>query len=421
MKTESQGTPGTNKPRVAATHDFTAKLRQPSLFPTVESYVDWQKSLRKAKAQGTTLPPMPGHAPISINLDLTTACNYRCDHCIDWDVLNSPIKYDFQGLLNSLGTLADKGLKSVILIGGGEPTLHPGFQECVAFLKDRGLQVSVVTNGSRNDKIYEIIDLLDDKDWIRLSLDSGSNETFSAMHKPVRADLSLDEICSWIPKLREKNPKPLIGYSYIIVWEGAEREEGVKIVENIDEIYLATQRAKEAGFSYISLKPFLTRQENGSEVMDPQAAAHLESCIQRIREQVDKARELQTENFRVVESINLLVLEKGNWKDFTKQPKVCHMQALRQVLSPMGLYNCPAHRGVPKAKIAGSDAFRGEQGFGRSMDQTAEILERFDASKECSEVTCLYHDVNWWIENAIEGRLDLSEDGPGEEKRDWFL
>ena len=40
------------------------------------------------------------------------------------------------------------------------------------------------------------------------------------------------------------------------------------------------------------------------------------------------------------------------------------------------------------------------------------MLESFDASHECAEVTCLYHDANWWIERAI---LSIDPDaGPGE-------
>ena len=57
------------------------------------------------------------------------------------------------------------------------------------------------------------------------------------------------------------------------------------------------------------------------------------------------------------ESTNLRVLEQGSWRDFTRQPRTCHMQALRQVLTPMGIFNCPAHRGVEKARVGGADAF----------------------------------------------------------------
>jgi len=415
-------TPDRSEPEVAARHDFTAKLRQPRLFPKVLDYVAWQRAVREAEANGTTPPAMPELAPFSVNLDLTTACNYRCDHCIDWDILNSPIKYRHEQLEQSLANMAERGLESVILIGGGEPTIYPGFSKIVHLLKNLGLQVAIVSNGSRNDVIHGIVDRLEEGDWVRLSLDSGSNETFEAMHRPVKA-LTLDDICSWVPHLRRKNPKPLIGFSYIIVWEGAEREADVPIHENIDEIVMATRRARDYGFNYISLKPFLTRRPDGSEVMDPDAARQeLDQIVARIRAAVDEAKTYETDDFKVVESINLRVLEQGTWHEYTKQPKTCHMQALRQVLSPLGLYNCPAHRGVDKAKLGDGTAWSGTDGVATAENAaTAELLRRFDASVECSEVTCLYHGVNWWLEEAILGHRALTSDDAGAERNDYFL
>ncbi len=406
--------------RPAATHDFSAKLRQPSLFGRVAEYVAWQRALRAARARGEAPPAYPDWAPLSINLDLTTACNYRCDHCIDWDILNKPIKFDLGRLFASLDAMAARGLKSVILIGGGEPTLHPAFVEVVQRLKQRGLSVAVVTNGSRTDRLLEIADLLDERDWIRLSLDAGTNETFVRMHKPVQKDLTLEAICADIPELRARNPKPRVGFSFVITWEGARRDGETEVVENIDEIVPATRLAKAHRFSYISLKPFLTRRGDGSEVLAPEEARHQERTLARIRREVDRAKTFAGDGFEVVESINLLVLEHGNWRDFTRQPRVCHMQALRQVLTPMGLFNCPAHRGVEKAKLAGPEAFAGEAERRALRLSTAGILERFDASRECAEVTCLYHPVNWWLERAIEEGTPL-EDGPAAEREDWFL
>ena len=77
-----------------AIHDFTAKLRQPSVRSHLESYVRWRKELKRARAEGRCDPEPPGVSPISINLDLTTACNFRCDHCIDWDILNTKHRHD---------------------------------------------------------------------------------------------------------------------------------------------------------------------------------------------------------------------------------------------------------------------------------------------------------------------------------------
>jgi wyosine [tRNA(Phe)-imidazoG37] synthetase (radical SAM superfamily) len=401
-------------------HDFTAKLRQPSLREHLTAYVRWRKDLARARAQGRPDPAPPDRAPISINLDLTTACNYRCDHCIDWDILNTKHRHDEETLRSSICTMVERGLRSVILIGGGEPTIYPGFSDFVRFLKDLELEVAIVSNGSRGDKLLEIAGALGPRDWVRLSLDSGSNELFRAMHKPVKKSLTLDEICEWIPRIKAVNPRFQIGFSYIIVWGGASRD-GVAIHENIDEIVMATERARRYGFDYVSLKPVLERGAEGAEVMDPSAAREQERALERIRAEVEKARALATPSFAVRVSTNLRVLEEGSWRDFTRQPRVCHMQALRQVLTPMGTFNCPAHRGVEKARVGGTDAFADETMAALTGRQLADLMDRFDASRECSEVTCLYNGVNWWLEKMIEDPREDIEIERGDERYDFFL
>jgi organic radical activating enzyme len=402
-------------------HDFTAKLRQPSLRGQLERYVRWRKDLRRARAQGRPDPPPPEQAPISINLDLTTACNYRCDHCIDWDILNTKHRHDEETLRSSIIEMVERGLRSAILIGGGEPTIYPGFVDFVRFLKDLELQVAVVTNGSRGDKLLEIAEVLEERDWVRLSLDAGSNELFRAMHKPVKKSLTLDEICAWIPRIKARNPRFQIGYSYIIVWQGASRDD-VAIHENIGEVAMATQRAKDYGFDYIALKPVLERAAGGAEVMDPSTTRDQQSrVVARIREQVDRAQALAGDGFTVRVSTNLRVLEAGSWRDYTKQPATCHMQALRQVVTPMGAFNCPAHRGVEKARVGGVDAYADAAMARLTAGQLSDLMDRFDASLECREVTCLYNGVNWWLEKMIEDPREEIEIESGDERDDFFL
>lgn len=400
-------------------HDFSSKLRQPSAAPTVEAYVEWRRAVRAARASGAEAPAAPEIAPISINLDLTTACNYRCTHCIDWDILNTKHRLAEEDLRASISLMATRGLRSVILIGGGEPTLYPGFSGFVGFLKDLGLQVSVVTNGSRGDRLLEVVERLDERDWIRMSLDSGSNDLFAAMHKPTSSKVTLDAICEWVPKLKAANPAPRIGFSYIIVWSGASREEH-GLHENIHEIVMAAERARDHAFDYIAYKPILERQESGAEVMAPGKAQEEEQrVVARIRAEVERAKEVAGASLDVYESTNLRMLEDGSWRSLTAQPKVCHMQALRQVLTPMGVYNCPAHRGVDKAKLGEKDAYAGPDRAAATGASLAGLLDSFDASHECKEVTCLYNDVNWWLEGLIEDPGRTLE--VGEESRDHFL
>ena len=404
--------------RAAAVHDFARKLQQESMWPYVVDYVRWQRAARKAQAEGRELPANPELAPLSINLDLTTACNYACDHCIDWDILNSKVRHADDELRASLQTMVDRGLKSVILIGGGEPTLYPGFASIVEFLKQLGLSVAVVSNGSRGDRLLAAAPFFTEGDWIRLSLDSGSNDVFRRMHNPSSKTLTLDEICSWMPKIKAANPALQLGFSFVITWKGGSRGD-VKIIENIHEMVMASQRASDSMFDYISFKPFLERQQDGAEVMDPaKTEAELQAVTARIQQNLAEARAIVRPGFRVLASTNLRVLMAGNWRDYTKQPKVCHMQMLRQVVTPLGTYNCPAHRGVEKAKLGGKELW---QVPAAAQHETAKILGAFDASHECREVTCLYNSTNWWLEELVDASAELPTEAPGVEQRDWFL
>jgi len=415
------------KQQLATIFDFTAKLRQPSALPVVRQYLQWQREVRAAAIAGVEPAPMPNIGPLSINLDLTTACNYACDHCIDWDALNLAVKHDDEKLRAAIKDLTSRGLQSVILLGGGEPTLYPGFGSMVIFLKELGLQVAVVTNGSNNDKITEVAEHFTSGDWVRLSLDSGSDATFQAMHHPKGRGIDLDQICASAMGIKRRNPEVQLGYSFVITWQGSEREAGAAVVENLKEMESATERAKRYGFDYISFKPFLTRAEAGAEVMDPaQAAEDHEHLVARLRAGLTAAKRHETELFKVVESINLRVFLDGTWRDYTDQPQLCHMQALRQVMSPLGVFNCPAHRGVEKGRIGDLNAWA--SGSVEAEEQppavggTAKLLQEFDASVECAEVTCLYNPVNHFLEKLVASDEPIDELlGGGTDCGDCFL
>lgn len=389
----------------APIHDFARKLLQPALRPAVLDYVAWRRAVRAARAAGAPPPPMPAAGPLSVNLDLTTACNYACDHCIDWEALNLAVRHEEAELFDALRTLRARGLRSVILIGGGEPTVHPSFGEVVRFLKEElEVQVAVVSNGSRNERIAAAAPRLRAGDWVRLSLDAGSDATFQAMHKPKGKGIGLDEICARAGAIKRANPAVQLGYSFVITWRGA-RRDAVRLVENLHEMEEAAARAKAAGFDYVSFKPFLTRAEAGAEVLDPaQAEQRQEEVHARIRAGLLAAARHEDASFRVVESTNLRVFLDGSWREYTRQPRECHMQALRQVLSPLGTYNCPAHRGVAKARIGGKGAWSG--GGAEGAAGTARVLDGFDASVECREVTCLYHGANHFLEGLVAGAAD---------------
>jgi hypothetical protein len=435
------GSPGTPAPRAAlavrsptggekhvelsAIHDFASKLLQPGILDRLKEYVRWQAALRRTGAtvaETAEIAAVPDFAPVSINLDITTACNYACDHCVDMDILNTGIKYDHQKLLDSLRLMSGKGLRSVIVIGGGEPTVYPKFSETLRFMKALGLQVAVVTNGSGMKKIAEVADCLDGNDWVRLSLDAGSDEVFQAMHKPKRP-ITLDQICEGVPPVKDINPALKVGFSFIITWTGA-FINNTKIVENLHEIVPAAERARRHRFDYISYKPFLTRAErNNAEIVDLQdTETTFDGIVARIRAEVDEAKKLATPEFRVYESTNLKVLENRSYRNYTEQPHNCHMQFFRQVLSPLGMYNCPVYRNQPHGRLGDNAAYAAPRAYNETRRETGVRIRTFDATNECREVTCLYNHANWWIEGLIEHPETMDELTPSTpQEPDYFL
>ena len=123
-------------------HNFLKKITQQLNFHKLEKYIS-------SSIDGNEKEIEKNFYPISINLDLTTSCNYACDHCVDMEILNNGIKFELENLKESLSLLIEKGLKSVIIIGGGEPTVSPFFQTIVELLKLNDIEIGIVTNGSR--------------------------------------------------------------------------------------------------------------------------------------------------------------------------------------------------------------------------------------------------------------------------------
>ncbi len=417
-------TGGEKQVELLGVHDFAGKFRHPELLGRLKAYVRSRSELRRAVEKGQAPPAepaLPDAAPVSINLDLTTGCNYACDHCVDMDILNTPFKFKHDDLMESLRVMAERGLRSVIVIGGGEPTVYRQFEDAIRFMKSLDLRIAIVSNGSGQAKIAKIADCLDKEDWVRLSLDSGHDPTFQAMHKP-RVKVTLEEICEAVPGIKDINDRFQFGFSFIITWKGAFIND-TKIVENLGEMVVAAELAHRNRFDYISFKPFLTRApENNAEIIDlRETDSHFEHVLGRIREQIAEAKTLQDGRFRVVESTNLRVLENGSHRQYMRQPTRCHMHFFRQVLSPLGLFNCPVYRYQPQGRLNDKDGYVNAERYRESLSNTSALIERFDAAHECREVTCLYNHVNWWIEDLIENPDKLDDLHPDEDRAPDFF
>ena len=403
-------------------HDFRGKLSDPRIAPEFQEYLSRARTRRAEIGEGVGAAPAAGYGPVSINLDLTMACDYRCGHCIDADLLNTGLKFEFEEVEASLRVLAARGLRSAILIGGGEPTLHPDFTRIVRLIKSMGLQCAIVSNGAHNDSIAAAAACLEQGDWVRLSLDAGTDRTFQALHRPRRR-ISLEHICRSAAQIKSAQPAAQLGFSFVVMWEG-DGQIAKPAASNVGEMRLAAELAMTHSFDYISFKPMLARNEERAEIVNAgrnasgAAPAVPAAVIEQIRRGLRESEALSAPSFRVVPSRNLLaMLQKSGFERSRRQPRECHMQHFRQVLTPAGVYACPAHWGNPASRIAGRDAYCTGKGFEIAMQATQTQIRKFHATRECREITCIYNDANWWLEDLLESGQELT---PGV-ATNWFL
>lgn len=80
--------------------------------------------------------------------NITRQCNLRCLHCYsDSDSKTYPGELSFQQCQGVLDDLAGFGVPGVLL-SGGEPLIHPRFFDIAGYARQKGLRVTLSTNGT---------------------------------------------------------------------------------------------------------------------------------------------------------------------------------------------------------------------------------------------------------------------------------
>ena len=386
-------------------YDFSSKLRQASVIERLKEYIKWQRSAVKTNDRGI----LPSFSPASINLDLTSSCNFACPHCVDSKIINTGESLKLEDIKRSVDTLKSHGILSIILLGGGEPTLHKDFGEIVRYIKSKSVQLGIVTNGSRLHTVKDIVDLLEKEDWLRISLDAGSQNTFVKSHKP-KTDVTLDDILLNAQEIKTRNPLITLGYSFVIVWEGI-YINGNELCRNIGEMSEAVRRAREHSFDYVSFKPCLIRLQDSQKesLLDKSDEEKEKRIIEEIKSNLEKAESAAMGNLKVLKSVNLRAMLNNELRELKRQPNRCHMQFFSTVVTPSGIFHCPAFRGVDKAKIGECSGYAGEDTFSETLKNLTRSIETFDAGEECKVVACFYHHVNWWVDNFIHSDKSIDE------------
>lgn len=175
-----------------------------------------------------------GDTVISTHISPEGACNLRCPYCsVTFRQTHARIEIDV--IKDYVEKLQSRGLKAVILTGGGEPTAYPLINELVKWLKyDRGLSVALITNGTLSNR-------LDDMAWAAFSWVRVSINMFKDWERRIA-----------IPK-EKLSEDCIVGASMVVTVEHEANDDPSR--DRINLLRAAGRVADRSGAQYVRVLP----------------------------------------------------------------------------------------------------------------------------------------------------------------------
>ncbi|WHH58602.1 tungsten cofactor oxidoreductase radical SAM maturase [Petroclostridium sp. X23] len=152
-----------------------------------------------------------------IYIEVTTKCNFECITCIRSSWQDNLMHMDWETFENILRNLKELPyLESVHFGGFGEPMMHPKIFDMLRSVKELGLRVEMITNGSylSKENINKLIDL--ELDILFTSLDSPEEERYNEIRQGADFQSVSQNIANLQAMKRERKvKKPELGIEFV--------------------------------------------------------------------------------------------------------------------------------------------------------------------------------------------------------------
>lgn len=152
-----------------------------------------------------------------IYIEVTTECNFSCITCIRSSWQDQLIHMDWETFENIIKNLKElPNLESVHFGGFGEPMTHPRIFDMLKAVKDLGLKVEMITNGSylKEENIQKLIDL--ELDLLFTSLDSPDENEYNEIRQGADFQSVSQNVKNLqLIKQKRKTKKPELGIEFV--------------------------------------------------------------------------------------------------------------------------------------------------------------------------------------------------------------
>lgn len=207
--------------------------------------------------------------PWSVEIHPTSKCNHRCIHCSYKERNELRLSMDQDIMKKLIDSIIYMGVKGVYFSGGGEPTVYPDIDSYIKMLYARGVECSLLTNGTRL-KESGILDIANMLNYIAISVPSCNMD----MYEKITGTRFLGKVLDVPKEIKDKHKEnsPIIG-ARIVVTNLIYKE-----IENILETM------KEKQFDYALFKVVRDYEDRGLG-LDKDAENYLINVIKKLEKE----------------------------------------------------------------------------------------------------------------------------------------
>ena len=193
--------------------------------------------------------------PIEMEIGISGACNHRCIFCAIDYIGYKPNMLRLSVLRPNLQIMGQKGIRSIIFAGEGEPLLNPEAPDIINCAKQCGMDAALSTNAAllTPDKASACLKSLS---WMRVSIAGASAAVYEKIHQCRPGELSnvLDNMAAAAEIKKRDNLPVTLGAQMLL------------LPENKDEVLALGRMVKKIGFDYFTVKPFSPHPSSKSKV-----------------------------------------------------------------------------------------------------------------------------------------------------------
>lgn len=330
-------------------------------------------------------------APISIDMSLTRACNFKCEYCYGQLQDNPGKSLSREAIHRFLDDASEIGVKAVSLMSDGESICSPHFYDTITYGKSKGIDMAVATNGAIIDK-EKLPEILPALSWFRFNISAGEPERYAQIHGcTVRDFHNVVEIIKESVRIKkERNLDVTIGMQMVV------------LPKYIDQIIPLAKLAVEFGVDYLVLK-HCSDDEHGNLGVDYKKYKNPE-----LIEKLKQAEELSTKNTFIKAKWSKISSEGKKKYDQCYAPPFFIQLSGSGLVAPCGFLFHPDYEKFHIGNIAEKsfkEIWKSDK-YWDVMDLIAS--ERFNVHTDCGTLCC-HHLANEWLWDLKQGKFELND------------